>query len=154
MSEQGASWQKERITYFLRVEQGHKTVSRWNCSKQTRSHTCWEWNKATRGSAGGIAANRPDHILPEGGTRPQEGQQVGLQQTDQITYILKVEQGHKRVSRWDCSKQTRSHTDWGWNKATRGLVCHVKATAGHLQTEQDSHFAVQLQIHIMTALTS
>ena len=35
---------------------------------------------------------------------------VELQKTDQITYILRVEQGHKRVSRWNCSKWTRSHT--------------------------------------------
>jgi hypothetical protein len=92
-----------------------------------------------RGSADGIAANRPDHIQAEGGTSHEEGQQDGelqqtdqityplrveqghervsrmeLQQTDQITYsrrnFLRVEQGHKRVSRWNCSKQTRSHT--------------------------------------------
>ena len=72
--------QIDQITYILRVEQGHKRVSR------------------------GIAANRPDHIHPEGGTRPQEGQQVELHQTDQITYCLSREQGHKRVNRWNCSR--------------------------------------------------
>jgi proteasome lid subunit RPN8/RPN11 len=111
--------QTDQITYILRVEQGHRRVSRWNCSKQIRSHTSWGWNKATEGSTGEIAANRPDHTHSEGGIKPQKGQQVKLQKTDQITYRLRIEQGHRRVRRWNYSKQTRSHTDWGWNNATR-----------------------------------
>jgi hypothetical protein len=43
-----------------------------------------------------MAKGGKNHILPEGRTKPQKGQQVELQQTDQITYILRVEQGHRR----------------------------------------------------------
>jgi hypothetical protein len=40
-----------------------------------------------------------DHIQPDSGTRLQKGQQAGLQCNGQITYFLKAEQGHKRLSR-------------------------------------------------------
>jgi hypothetical protein len=55
-------------------------------------------------------ANKPDHIHSKCRTRSQEGQQMELQQTDQITYKLRMKQGHKKVSRSNCSKQTGSHT--------------------------------------------
>jgi hypothetical protein len=65
---------------------------------------------ATKGSAAGFAANRPDHLLPEGRRWPPKGQQQVLQQTDQITYNLKAGDSHQRVSSRFCRKQTRSLT--------------------------------------------
>ena len=64
----------------------------------------------TKESAAGFAANRPDHLLPENRRWPPKSQQQVLQQTDQITYILKAGDGHQRVSSRFCSKQTRSLT--------------------------------------------
>ena len=51
-----------------------------------------------RWSAGGSAANRPDNVQAEGGKWEGDGQQVVLQQMDQITYILRVENGSEMVS--------------------------------------------------------
>src|SRR6202044_3997517 len=44
---------------------------------------------ATKGSAAGFAAKRPDHLLPEGRRWPPKGQWQVLQQRDQITYFLR-----------------------------------------------------------------
>ena len=65
---------------------------------------------ATKGSAACFAANRLDHLLPEGRRWPPKGQQHVLQQTDLITYFLRTGDGDQRVSSRFCSKQTRSLT--------------------------------------------
>ena len=65
---------------------------------------------ATKGSAAGFAAKRPDHLLPEGRRWPPKGQQQVLQQTDQITYSLRAGDGHQRVRSRFFSKETRSLT--------------------------------------------
>ena len=65
---------------------------------------------ATKGSAAGFAANRPDHLLSEGRTLPPKGQQQVLQQRDQITYSLRAGDGHQKVSSRFCGKETRSLT--------------------------------------------
>ena len=50
---------------------------------------------ATKGSAAGFEAKRPDHLLPEGRRWPPKGQQEDLQKNDQITYILRAGDGPK-----------------------------------------------------------
>ena len=92
------------------------------------------WNNATRGSASGIVVNRPDHILPEGGTRPQKGQQVELQQADQITYILKVEQGHKGSAGEIAANRTDHLLPEGGTRAQQGQQ------VGLQQTDQTTYF--------------
>ena len=64
---------------------------------------------ATKGSAAGFAAKRPDHLLSKGRRWPPKGQQQVLWQRDQITYFLRAGDGQQRVSRF-CSKETRSLT--------------------------------------------
>ena len=64
---------------------------------------------ATKGSVGGFAAKRPDHLLPEGREWPPASA-AGLQKRDQITYILRAGDGHQRVSSRFGSKETRSLT--------------------------------------------
>ena len=59
---------------------------------------------ATKGSAAGFAAMRPDHLLPEGRRWPPKGQQQVLQQKEQITYILRAGDGHQRVSSKFCTQ--------------------------------------------------
>ena len=54
---------------------------------------------ATKGSAAGFAAKKPDHLHPEGRRWPPKGQQQVGQQRDQITYNLRVGDDHQRVSR-------------------------------------------------------
>ena len=89
---------------------------------------------ATKGSVGGFAAKRPDHLLPEGrewppasaagfaAKRPDhlhtesrrwppKGQQQIWQQRDQITYPLKAGDSHQRVGSKFYSKDTRSLTN-------------------------------------------
>ena len=102
--------QTDQITYSLKAGDGHQRVSSRFCSKQTRSLTLSGSEMATKGSAAGFAANRPDHLLPDGRRWPSRGQQQALQQTDQITYSLRGGDGHQRVSSRFCSKQTRSLT--------------------------------------------
>ena len=65
---------------------------------------------ATKGSAAGFAAKRPDHLQTEGRRWPIKGQQKVSQQRDQITYNLRAEDGHQRVSSRFHSKETRSLT--------------------------------------------
>jgi hypothetical protein len=60
-----------------------------------------------RVSAGVMAVKVSNHAQAEGITRPQDGQQGNLQQTDQHTHILRVKQGHERVSRGIYSKGIR-----------------------------------------------
>ena len=85
---------------------------------------------AIKRSAAGLAAKRPDHLLPEGKRWPPEGQQQVLQQRPdhlhsegrrwppkgqqqvlqqkyQITYILKAGDGHQRVSSRFGNKESR-----------------------------------------------
>ena len=64
---------------------------------------------ANKGSAG-FVAKRPDHLLSKGRRWPPKDQQQVLQQRDQITYPLRVGDGHQRVSSRFCSKETRSLT--------------------------------------------
>ena len=85
----------------------------------------------TKGSAAGVVAKRPDHLLPEGrgqppkgqqqlfvvktldhllpeGRRwPPKGQQWILQQRDQITDKLRAGDGHQRISSRFYSKETK-----------------------------------------------
>ena len=65
---------------------------------------------ATKGSAAGFAAKRPDHLHAEGRRWPPKGQQLVSQQKDQITYILRGGDGHQMVSSRFYSKETRSLT--------------------------------------------
>src|ERR1700722_16508061 len=51
---------------------------------------------ATKGSAAGFAAKRPDHLLSEGSRWPPKGQQQVLQERDQITYSLRAADGHQK----------------------------------------------------------
>jgi hypothetical protein len=84
------------------VDQCHERVSKWSYIGVTRSHTSWEWNrKATRSHT------------PWGWTTPWEDQQMVLHRSNKITYFLKVDQYHKRVSKWSHKEVTRSHTLWG-----------------------------------------
>ena len=91
MGEQEELHQTDHITYSLRVV-----------------------NKATRGSAGGFAADRPDYI-PTGVKQGHKSQQGRFTENspDQITYILS-----------------------GWNKTTGESTCQIAVTSGHLQTGQ------------------
>ena len=50
---------------------------------------------ATKGSAAGFAAKRPDHLQTEGRRWPPKGQQKVLLQKDQITYSLRARDGTK-----------------------------------------------------------
>ena len=62
---------------------------------------------ATKGSAAGFAAKRPDHLHTEGRRWPPKGQQQVLQHRDQITYSLRAGDGHQRVNSRFSSKETR-----------------------------------------------
>ena len=55
--------------------------------------------RATRESAGDVAAKELDHSLPENRPRPQESQQVVLQKNNKTTYSLRPDQDHQEVSR-------------------------------------------------------
>src|ERR1700678_934568 len=79
----------------------------------------------TKGPAAGFATKRPDHPLPEGRRWPPKGQQQVLQQRDQITYNLRVGDGHLRVSSRFCSKKTSSLTYYGQEMATKGSTASV-----------------------------
>ena len=90
---------------------------------------------STKGSAAGLAMNRPDHLLSEGRKWAWKGQELDFQQMDQITYTLqggdeymskgqqhdllqkaqityklRAADGHQRVSSRICIKQTISLT--------------------------------------------
>ena len=65
---------------------------------------------ATKGSATGFAAKRPDHLHSEGRRWPPNGQQQVFQQKDQITYTLRAGDGHQRVNSRFGGKETRSLT--------------------------------------------
>ena len=89
---------------------------------------------ATKGSAAGFAAKRPDHLLPEGKRWPPKGQQQVLQQSDQITYKLRAGDGHQRVSSRVCSKETKLLTPY--KMAIKGSAAYFSAKRpDHLQTE-------------------
>jgi hypothetical protein len=132
-----------KITYFLRMGQGQEMVSRQSCTQILRSHTLWEQEQATRGSAGSLAPKSQDHIRSESRNRPQEGHQescikIATSHTSweqekairgsagshaskwQITYILRVGQGHERVSREYSIQIARSHTNWEWARPWEG----------------------------------
>ena len=102
--------QRDQITYSLRAGDGHQRVNSRFCSKETRSLTYCEQEMATNGSAAGFAAKRSDRLLSEGRRWPPAGQQQVLWQRDQITCILRAEDGHQMVSIRFCSKDTRSLT--------------------------------------------
>ena len=97
--------QTDQITHSLRAGDGHQRVSSMFCSKQTRSLTNWAQEMATKGSAAGFAANRPDHLQTGDRRWPPKGQQQVLQQTDQITYSLRAGDGHQIISSKFCSKR-------------------------------------------------
>ena len=75
--------------------------------EQMRQHTCCGRNRTTEKLAEWIGKSRQDDTHPGGGTAPQEGQQVGFSGADRMTYILMVEQCHRRVSRVDLQEQMR-----------------------------------------------
>jgi hypothetical protein len=81
---------------------------------------------ASKGSAAGFAAKRPDHLLPEGRRWPPKGQQQVLQQRDQITYILRAGDGHQWVSSSFATKRP-DHLLSGQEIATKGLVADFVA---------------------------
>ena len=87
---------------------------------------------ATKGSAEGFAAKRPDHLHPEGRRWPPKGQQLVLQQRDQITYYLRAGDDHQRVSSRFCSKETRSLTPLR-QEMVSSRFC--KKRSDHLPTE-------------------
>ena len=88
------------------------------CDESTRSHTTWEHNMGAKGSAVDFVMQTPDHILAEG--RTCKGSAVFWWRKDMITHFLRVEQGHKKVSRQFYSARARSYTFWRQNKAIRG----------------------------------
>src|SRR6202020_1200048 len=91
---------------------------------------------ATKGSAAGFAAKRPDHLHAEGRRWPPKGQQQVLQQRDQITYSLRAGYGHQRISSRFCSKETRSLTLSGQEMATKESVeGFVAKRPDHIHTE-------------------
>jgi len=103
-------WWKHHITYFLREEQGCSKFSSGFVVKTP--HTFWWWKQATTGSAGGFTVHGPDHILPDGGTRPEE------------------------ISSRFCGEGVRSHTPWVWNKGMRGSAGSFSGKRpDHIQTE-------------------
>ena len=53
---------------------------------------------ATKWSAADFSARMPDHLLPEGRRWPSKGQQQVWQQRVHIIYILRAEDDHQRVS--------------------------------------------------------
>ena len=75
---------------------------------------------ATKGSAPGFSAKRPDYLLPEGRRWPPKGQQEVLQQKNQITYSLRAGRGHQNVSSRFCSKETRWLTSWWQVMVSKG----------------------------------
>ena len=128
--------QREQITYFLEAGDGHQRVSSRFCSKETRSLAIWGQEMANKGSPAGFAAKRPDHLPSEGRRWPPKGQQEFLQQGDQITYFLRAEDGHQRVSIRFCSKETRSLTLWGQEMATKGSAAgFAEKRPDHLHPE-------------------
>src|ERR1700691_3425165 len=66
--------QRNQITYILRAGDGHQRVSSRFCSKETRSLTNLGQEMATKGSAEGFVAKRPDHIQTKGRRLPPRGQ--------------------------------------------------------------------------------
>ena len=60
---------------------------------------------ATKGSAAGFAAKKPDQLHPKSRRWPPKGQQEAFQQRDQITYRLRAGDGQHRVSSRFCSKK-------------------------------------------------
>jgi hypothetical protein len=58
----------------------------------------------TKGSAAGFTAKRPDHLQAEGRRWAPKGQQQVLQQRDQITYKLRAGDEHQSVSSRLCNK--------------------------------------------------
>ena len=63
-----------------------------------------------------------------------KGKQV-LQQRDQITYSLRVGDGHQMVSRV-CRKEPKSLTNYGQEMATKGsAACFSAKRPDHLPTE-------------------
>ena len=51
-----------------------------------------------------------EDVHAEGGARPQEGQQGPFQWKDEGTHKLRVERGHKKVSRMHFSERMRGPT--------------------------------------------
>ena len=123
-----------QITYSLREEQGHESISSDICGTCTGSHTPWGWNKAARVSAAGFA-EAPDYVLSGGETRPWEHQQWDLQKMHQITYLLRVDQGRGNISSRIYGQCTRSHTSWRWNKAASVSSGFAEDTPDHIQTK-------------------
>jgi hypothetical protein len=50
---------------------------------------------ATKGSAAGFVAKKPDHLHPKGRKWPAKGQQQVFEQRDQITHTLRAEMATK-----------------------------------------------------------
>jgi hypothetical protein len=102
---------------------------------------------ATKGSAAGFAAKRPDHLQAEGRRWPPKGQQQVLQQKDQITYRLRGGDGHQWVSSRFFSKEIRSLTSWEQEMVTNGSVAgFVAKRPDHLQAEGRRWQAMSQQV--------
>ena len=114
------------ITYLLRAEQGHRSISSAYGGEQTTSHTCWGQNKATGASAVHMVENRPHHTHPEGRTRLQEHQQCIWWRTDHIMHNLRAEQAHRSISSAYGGEQTTSRTHYA--QITWILVCYFPGT--------------------------
>jgi len=110
----------DETTHSLVAEQCHGRVSRLVFREETRRRIRWWRNSAIGGSAGWISGRRQNNAQAGGGTAPWEGQQAGFLGGDKTTYILVVEQHHRRVSRLDFWEEMRRRTSWSQNSTMEG----------------------------------
>jgi len=72
----------------------------------------------------------------DGQMPPWEGQQGIVWGRDQVTYMLRVEPLHERLSSLFSDERTRSHTSWGQHKGAKGSAVHcVIKTSDHILAE-------------------
>jgi hypothetical protein len=113
------------ITYSLRAEECHKSISNMSCACQTASLTSWGQRNATSLSATcpahakqhhlqtecrGMPQVHQHHLQSESRGMPQLHQQHVLHLSNGITYRLSAEECHKSISNMSCACQTASLT--------------------------------------------
>ena len=133
---------------------------------------------ATKGSAAGFAAKRPDHLHTEGRRWPPKGQQQVLQQRDlityfldrkwpqngqqqifqqgcQITYFLKAGDGHQKVSREFVMNEQSEYNMYITNSylqttMTDSTICYLSMwrTTYILNNLHDGNNLLSIMVHI------
>jgi hypothetical protein len=132
------------ITYFLRAEECHKSISNMSCTCQTASLTSWGQKNATGSSATCPAPVKQHHLLPGCRGMPQVHEQHVLHLSNSITYSLSAEECHKYISNMSCTCQTTSLTSCGQRNATSpSATCPPPVKQHHLHTgTEECHMSI------------